>query len=160
MDDQETGQSDNLKDLRRAAEDGKAARAETESFRRELAFMKAGVDTESKLGKLLLKTYEGELTVEAIQVEARDVGAFLPDRGVNGEIADDRERSQSRERMNLSSESGPVGGTAGSAHPNEVAREAFDAAMRAGDPRDIAAGAAFAEILKAAHRGDERIFLR
>ena len=158
MDDQEAGQSNNLKDLRRAAEDGRAARAEAEDFRRELAFLKAGVDTETKLGKLLLKTYDGELTSEAIQFEAREVGAFGTVRATNDVVVDDSERNQSRERMNLSVES-PAAGV-DTPHPNQVARDAFDAAMRAGDPRDIAAGAAFAEILKAAHRGDERIFLR
>jgi hypothetical protein len=49
------------------ARDAEAAAAETDSLRRELAFAKANVDTESPVGKLFVKGYDGEITQEAIE---------------------------------------------------------------------------------------------
>ena len=42
-----------IKDLREAAERGKKATQENDALKREMAFLKAGVDTESKAGQLL-----------------------------------------------------------------------------------------------------------
>lgn len=41
---------------------------------RELAFVKAGIDTENGVGKLLAKTYDGELDPEAIKTYAQEYG--------------------------------------------------------------------------------------
>lgn len=41
---------------------------------RELAFLKAGVDTESGVGKLLAKTYDGDLDPEAVATYAKEYG--------------------------------------------------------------------------------------
>lgn len=144
------------KELRQAAEAGRKALAEAEAARRELAFVKAGVDTDSKLGQLLLKTYEGELTMEAIVAEATELGAIKVPASTEPEI-NETERSQSRERQALSSEAQPAGST--DEHPKVRARVAFEDAVKNGDPRDVAAGAALAEILKAAHAGDPRVFV-
>lgn len=92
---------ENLKELRQQAEAGRKALAEAEAARRELAFIKAGVDTDSKLGKLLMRTYEGELDVEAIQAEAREIGAIgAPAANAETEV-DEAERAQSRARNDL-----------------------------------------------------------
>lgn len=57
----------NLRDanarLRAQADDGQAAI-------RELAFVKAGIDTDSKVGAMFVATYDGELTSEAILTAA------------------------------------------------------------------------------------------
>ena len=59
-----------IKALREAAKAGKAAQAEAERLQRELAFAKAGIDTDSKLGSMLAKTYEGDLgDIEALKAE-------------------------------------------------------------------------------------------
>ena len=50
------------------------AKSEGESAKRELAFLKAGIDTSTGTGKLLAKSYEGELTVEAIKAQAEEYG--------------------------------------------------------------------------------------
>lgn len=64
------------KGLREVAAAGVKAKAEAEALRREMAFLKAGIDTDSKIGQMLLKTYDGELSVEAIKKEATEVGAI------------------------------------------------------------------------------------
>jgi hypothetical protein len=54
------------RDLRRAARDGKAARIEANTLKREVAMLKAGIDTETPIGAMFSKGYEGELTKEAV----------------------------------------------------------------------------------------------
>lgn len=41
---------------------------------RELAFLKAGIDTTTPVGALLLRTYDGELTAEAVKASAEPLG--------------------------------------------------------------------------------------
>lgn len=53
--------------LKQQVEQGSAAQ-------RELAFVKAGIDTENGVGKLLAKTYDGELDPEVIKTYAQEYG--------------------------------------------------------------------------------------
>jgi hypothetical protein len=71
----------NIKALRQAARDGKrakadadAARSEAEAARRELAFVRLGIDPDSKNGKLLAKAHEGEISVDALRATAVEYG--------------------------------------------------------------------------------------
>lgn len=84
-DDQDSDESDDQIVLSKKEHDRLAAQArrankaeenanEAAAAKRELAFLKAGVDTDSKLGKLMLKSYDGDLTVDAIKAEATDLG--------------------------------------------------------------------------------------
>lgn len=148
-------QNPDIKDLRRAADDGKAARAEAEQARRELAFVKAGVDTDSKLGKLLLKTYEGDLTTDAIKAEAAELGLGQPAGG--NDQASEQDRAQTRERTDLASE--PDVSQSEGPDPNKVARTSFEEARNNGESREMAAGAYLSEMLRAAHSGDKRVLL-
>ena len=68
---EDTGTED-VSALRKAAEDGRSARAEADLARKELAFVKAGVDTSTKPAQALLNSYAGDLSAEAIQAEARE----------------------------------------------------------------------------------------
>lgn len=156
--DQVQGQ-DNLKELRRAADEGRTAKAEAEAAKRELAFVKAGVDTDTKIGKLLLKTYEGDLTSEAIKAEALELGAIKAEAPATTATttASLDEQSQSLERQGLAGEP-DVQGDPGP-NPNMLAYKAAEAAMAAGQPREIAFGAGLTEMLKAAHAGDTRVIL-
>ena len=58
-----------IKELRDAADRGKKATQELDAMKREMAFLKAGVDTDTKAGQLLYKAYDGELETAAIQAE-------------------------------------------------------------------------------------------
>ena len=71
MSDDNTPQED-VSELRKAAEGAKTARQEAERAKRELAFVKAGIDTDSKPAQALLNSYDGELTSEAIRAEAKE----------------------------------------------------------------------------------------
>jgi hypothetical protein len=68
--------TDNLAELREAAKLGKVATARTSELEREIAMLRAGVDTESPVGKLFVKAYDGELTTEAVAAAATAVGAI------------------------------------------------------------------------------------
>ena len=61
-------------ELRKAAEEGSKAKRENELLRKQMAFLKAGVDTDSKPGQALLANYAGDLTTDAIVAEATDWG--------------------------------------------------------------------------------------
>jgi hypothetical protein len=62
------------RDLEEQAAQAKAAAAEAEAARRELAFLKAGIDLDSPQGKLLAKGYDGPATAEAIKAAAVEYG--------------------------------------------------------------------------------------
>jgi len=78
---EQSGDTALLRDLRKQAKDGKQAKREAElakqeadAARRELALLKSGIDINSPTGKLFAKSYEGELTAEAIKAEAEQYG--------------------------------------------------------------------------------------
>lgn len=154
----DSDKDENLKELRQQAEAGKKALAEADAARRELAFLKAGVDTESKLGQLLMRTFDGDLTVEAIQAEAREIGAIKAAATTteDNELSEE-ERAQTRARNDLASGSTATG--ADTPDPNKLGLAAFEAARNNGEPREAAAGAYLAEMLKAAHNRDPRVIL-
>ena len=71
---EENETQEDVSELRKAAEGGRAAKAEAALAKRELAFVKAGIDTDSKPAQALLKNYEGDLDVESIKAEAAEWG--------------------------------------------------------------------------------------
>lgn len=73
---QETGEPESLADVRAALKRAQKRLKETEesaaegaAAKRELTFLRAGVDLDSPVGKLFAKAYDGELDPEAIQKE-------------------------------------------------------------------------------------------
>lgn len=69
---EETEQQEDVSELRKAAEAGRSARQEADLAKRELAFVKAGINTDTKPAQALLRSYDGDLSTEAIQAEARE----------------------------------------------------------------------------------------
>ena len=70
-----------VRDLEKQAKAGKIAkreadeaRAEADHAKRELALMKAGIDMNSPTGKLFVKAYDGEISVDAIKAAATEYG--------------------------------------------------------------------------------------
>lgn len=84
--------------LEAALADKKALQAQLESAstaQRELAFMKAGIDTSNGVGKLLAKTYDGDLDPEEIQAFAEEYGI----EGVTRDAAEDNAAVETQSRM-------------------------------------------------------------
>ena len=142
VDHQEPG---NIKDLRDAAERGRKATQELEDVRREMAFLKAGVDTESKTGQLLFKAYDGELETEAIQAEAQELGIL---KAQPSESADDADRETGRQRQELVSDSVPPDNQSES--PYDIGHREFQEMVAAGRPKEDAAARFVHTVLEAA----------
>lgn len=67
-----------IKDLESEIKSMRQQAAEAEQAKRELAFVKAGIDTSDNAAKYFVKAYDGELTADAIKqaaVEARLLSA-------------------------------------------------------------------------------------
>lgn len=60
--------------LRAQAKEGKQARAEAEAAKRELAFVRAGIDPDDPRQKYFVEGYKGDLTSDAIKSEATAAG--------------------------------------------------------------------------------------
>lgn len=149
----EDGSEQNIRSLRQAAEEGRKAVAEAEQARRELAFVKAGVDTESRLGQLLLKTYDGDLSTEAIKAEATELGMFQTSTPAPEVPQAEREFSQAR--MDLASEAGTPASF--EEDPFTTSRKQWESARAEGATLQDAFGAAMGPLLAGAHRGDDRV---
>lgn len=65
------------KEGKRAKREADEAKAEAAKAKRDLALIKAGIDIDSPTGKLFVKGYDGEATVDAIKAAAAEYG-LLP----------------------------------------------------------------------------------
>lgn len=63
-----------LKDLRRAAGESKAVKAENAQLKRDLSFLKAGINLEDPRMTYFVKGYDGDLEPSAIRQAAVDAG--------------------------------------------------------------------------------------
>lgn len=155
--------TDNIANLRKAADDGAAARKVADQLARENAMLRAGVDLDSKAGAYFAKGYDGELTTEAIKAEAADFSGVLrgesaPPAAPPAEEKPPVDENQSRERMDLASNSGAPGTTPGE-DPYKAAESAFNEALGSNGSREKASAAAFSALIQAANAGDKRVIL-
>lgn len=159
--------------LRRAAKAGKAAKAEADRLSREIAFLKAGIDTDSPVGTMFAKAYDGELTKEAVtaafaalgvpavQTPAADADADS-DAGAGDDADDgltDADRASTRERSALAN--GSVNDSAANSNPDPTveARKIADSVIENGGTQDDSLAAMFHSIASAAIGGDKRVIV-
>jgi hypothetical protein len=143
-----------IRSLRKAAEAGKKAQDELQQMKRELMFAKAGIDTSSKIGGLLFKTWEGD-DIDALKSEAVDLGIGPVAQTAKIEIPAE-ERSQQEFRQTFGrGQSGAVTETP-EIDPYDDAYRLFQEARKSGTPMDDAALAAIDRVLVAAASGDQR----
>lgn len=103
---------DRLAGLARKGKKADEVTASAAAAQRELAFVKAGVDTDSPIGKLLLNGYTGELEVEAIKAEALAVGAIKSEAPVEPDapVITDEEKASTDQRADLAAGAVPDDG--------------------------------------------------
>ena len=152
---QDTG---GIKELRDAADRGREAIQERDQLKREMAFMKAGVDTDSKAGQLLFKAYDGELETESIQAEWQElVPTSAP--VVEPEQAQDNvnetDTKVAEQRQALAEDSVSV--EASTQSPYEQGFQEFKTAYDSGRSKEDSAAKLVHTILEAASQGDERV---
>lgn len=156
------------RDLRAAAARGEKHRQEAEQLKREMAFLKAGVDTDSKAGKLLLKAYDGDLTdIAALKSEAESIGALTapattpPDPTPTTPAVPDNpitpaEAQALAQRGQVASGAQPSDSVTQGKDPKAMARAEFDRMVIEGRSKEDAAAVAFRAYSNAFVEGDPR----
>jgi len=153
----ETEQTEDVSALRKAADEGTAARKEADLAKRELAFVKAGVDTDSKPAQALLNNYAGDLTAEAIKAEATEWGLLSassadPATEPEPDYSEDAAQQALRDQIN-----DPQIATNTPPEKNgiEVALDTFVEELGQGYSRTDATNRAFGRVIQAAGSGDK-----
>lgn len=122
---------------------------------RENAFLKAGVDLNSPVGKLFARAYDGELDPAAIVTSAKDVGALLGNAATqtaDPELSPE-EAAQTAERAGLAADAGDATSLPAE-DPLDVGYREFHAGLKAGKPRTTAAAAVLSRMIAGANEGD------
>ena len=151
------------KRMARELKEARKAREELTSLKRVQAFKDAGVDLDSKAGKLFAKAYgDGEIDAVKIRAEAVEYGVVdedtptPPDAGDNTDVTDaEKEASETRRRVAAGAEN-----ESGKVKPADVKAAAIQAAKDAladGKSSDDAMGIAIDAIFSAAQAGDKSV---
>lgn len=152
-DGQEAENSPLIKQLRKELKEQKGAKVEAEAAKRELAFLKAGIDTSTGLGKLFAKSFEGDLDPEVIKAEAAELGIIsVPDTG--NDESDDADGS-TEARSNLASGATPDDGSG--VHPAQAALAKAKKLQDDGASFERSAGGMVHDLAVAAMNGDRRV---
>ncbi len=156
--------SQSPRDLREAAKRARKVAAERDAARRELALVKAGVDTDSKMGQLFARAYDGDLDVEKIKAEWAEIAGPQtstptpePELAPEPAITPD-EASSTAARQALANGS-PADLPSADPDPRQTAVEAGDAIVAAGGTRDAALAASADALIAAAINGDRRVIV-
>ena len=152
MDDYPEDDTGGIKDLRDAAERGKKATQELDAMKREMAFLKAGVDTDTKAGQLLYKAYDGELETDLLRAEAAELGILREASAPVREMSDDSDRQATQERRALADNTVPP--TNQTESPYDAGHREFKAMMDAGRPKEDSAATFIHTVLEAAGGAD------
>jgi len=164
-DDDTTSTQKDIPGLRKAAKDGKAALAENELLKRQLAFSKAGIDTDTPLGKMFARSYDGPTDdVEAVKAAALEIGIGSAPKKSQAEIEADQTKAAEEQRLadaqsNLSG--GPNGKPAGEEGPSpaDAALLHFQKQLTDGVDPNSARRDAVAMLISAGLNGDKRAFV-
>lgn len=148
----EKSQEDNLKELRKLADKGR----EAERLQRELAFAKAGIDTDSKLGKMFFMTYDGDLDKTAILKEAEDIPGLLAKPEVMTPPTPVPTTDETDVRLGLAGNAAPSNALPDE-NPYVTAMNRFNEERQNGVPAELAFGAALDVVLGAHSAGDARV---
>lgn len=150
---------ENLSELRSAADEGRKAK-------RELAFVKAGIDTDTPLGAMFATAYSGDLTKDAIaeewekiapspQAAVEQVDAIQADQLVVAQEQDVQRAQQDRARRSIASTPAePVAEP--TVDPLREGYKQFHENLSNGVTRDRAAKPVFEAIIGGAANGDQR----
>lgn len=152
------------RDLARKAKENEAAAAERDAAQRELAFLKAGINPdESKVAALFAKSYDGELTAEAIKAAYADLGITTTTETTTTteltpeqQAAAEAEAKQTQERADLA-RGAANSGVLPDKHPHDTMREAIENARKAGASEPVAQSAGLSQLVQAAAAGDKRV---
>jgi len=147
-----TQEPGSIKELRDAADRGKKATQELDAMKREMAFLKAGVDTDTKAGQLLYKAYDGDLETEAIQAEWSELVPAAAAPPPEPETVDATDTQVAEQRRDLAGDSVPPENQTES--PYDAGHREFREMMDAGRPKEDSAARFIHTVLEAAGGAD------
>lgn len=152
-------ESPNITQMRAAYEAEKASRKEAEDqlaasavTAKENAFLRAGVDLESPMGRLLFNGYAGEVEVDKIKAFVSEIGPQAP--AASGPT--DAEREQQRLRDGLVGDAPPPP-VDENPDPWEEGFDRFRERVDKGASRENASAEVFDRVITAAVNGDPRV---
>lgn len=162
-------QARNQRELARRATAGEQATAELAQAQRELAFLRAGIKSDTSIGQLFVKGYEGELTTEAIKAAAAEIPglleapAQLPAEGEQQPQGEqqpsDEELAEQRTRQQLAQGTGP--NQIPQEKPGvEAASELVTQFRQEGRRQEVAQGLGVAALATAAAKGDKSVLVQ
>ena len=139
-----------IKELRDAAERGRKASQELDQMKREMAFLKAGVDTDSKAGQLLFKAYDGELDTDLLRTEAEELGILKDVQPVSQSEPDSTEADVqvAQQRRDLAADS--IAPDTQTESPYDAGHRQFQEMIADGRPKDDSAARFVHTVLEAA----------
>jgi len=152
--------NDNIQELRDAADRGREATKRADKLERELAFSRAGIDTETPLGRMFADAYKGELDKEAVKAAWSEIAGAAGGNAQEPPAQQEEkqvEQSETDERRRLT-----TGGAGETPHeqpdpdPVQSGYKNFQERLRDGEPREKAAGSVFGALIGAAAKGDKR----
>jgi len=147
-----TQEPGSIKELRDAADRGKKATQELDAMKREMAFLKAGVDTDTKAGQLLYKAYDGDLETEAIQAEWSELVPAAAAPPPEPETVDATDTQVAEQRRDLAGDSVPPENQTES--PYDAGHREFRTMMDEGRPKEDSAARFVHTVLEAAGGAD------
>jgi hypothetical protein len=162
--DQPTGEG-GLGQLRESARRGEQALKENDHLKKLLTFAKAGIDTDSELGAMLLQTWDGKADdIEGLKEKATRIGAIKALDAVTPpapevdprRASEDDQRRQAYGDLPPGTPADPDAGLG--PHPREQALRDFQEAQKRGIPTEEAQIDAFSAVIGAAMNGDRRVF--
>jgi hypothetical protein len=142
--------------LRAKADEVTRATRELDLAKREIAFVRAGVPTESKPAQAFIRDYEGELTTDAIHQAAVEWNLWKPE---GSDATSEEPDPTSVDRDKLRSGSQPSDAEPPSPHPSVKGLEEFRELRAAGINREDASIALISRLVKGGVEGDERIII-
>ena len=147
-----TQEPGSIKELRDAADRGKKASQELDAMKREMAFLKAGVDTDTKAGQLLYKAYDGDLETAAIQAEWSELVPAAAAPPPEPETVDATDTQVAEQRRDLAGDSVPPENQTES--PYDAGHREFRTMMDEGRPKEDSAARFVHTVLEAAGGAD------
>lgn len=146
---------DNLKGLRAKAKLADDALAEAAELKKQLLFAKAGIDTDSKIGQMLYKTWDGD-DLAALKAEGEELGLFAkPDSAPPAPTPAQQDQGQQQFRDAMAS-GRPAGEVPNPVQedPQGVALREFHGDLQKGQTRQAAGLAAIDKVLVQAASGN------
>ena len=147
--------SEGMKNLRAKADKADAAEARASQLERELAFTKAGINTDSKPAQALLQGYTGELTAEAIQAEAKEWNLYQEQGAAPApDYSADRAAQEMRDSVNTGA---PAVDEPREKPANERVFEEFVSERESGYSQQDATNRAIGKFIQAGAAGDPSV---